>query len=90
MVRARAIDTDYNGVGFDPDNNPKISLLREVVALDPDYALGWADLSTYYNGLAFFDTDSSRFEEFVEESKAAARKAIEAESDSPDGSGLYL
>ena len=48
-----------------------------MIELDPNYSQGWVHLSGYYNRLAFYDTDDSRFGEFVEESMATARKAIE-------------
>jgi TolB-like protein/Tfp pilus assembly protein PilF len=86
LVRAYALDSDFDGAGFDPDDNPRLALLRKVVELDPEYALGWTSLSSYFNALAFFDTDSARFDEFVADSKAAAQKAIEAD---PDESAAY-
>jgi TolB-like protein/Tfp pilus assembly protein PilF len=85
LARARATPSDSNSVDFDPDNNPRLLLMRKAVELDSGYALAWVDLSSYYSGLAFFDTDASRFDEFVAESRAAALKAIEVDPNESDG-----
>lgn len=79
LVRARAIETDYDAVGFDVDTDPKMILLREVVTIDPNYALGWAYLSDYYGSLAFHGVDDGQFDEFVAASRAAAEEAIEVD-----------
>lgn len=85
LSRSRAIDLDFDAASFDPDDNQRLNLIREALALDPNYALAWARLSSYYNSLAFYDTDSSRFEEFVAESLEAARRAIEVDPGNAEG-----
>jgi len=87
LMRANAMVRDFDEASFDVDSDPMLALLREVVTLDPDYALGWVSLSLYYNDLAFIGVDDSRFDEFVSESKAAARKAIDVD---PDEEGAYV
>jgi TolB-like protein/Tfp pilus assembly protein PilF len=85
LVRADAMDIRFDAVGYDVDSDPKLALLREVVELDPDYALGWATLSDYFNALAFRDVDEHRYDEFVAELRAAAEKAIAVDPDEVAG-----
>ena len=84
LTRARAINTNFDEVGYEVDSDPKLALLREVVMIDPNYALGWTGLSHYYNELAFHGIDESRFDEFAAESKAAAERAIEVDPGEED------
>jgi TolB-like protein/DNA-binding winged helix-turn-helix (wHTH) protein/Tfp pilus assembly protein PilF len=55
---------------------------RKAVELQPDYALGWFGVSSYYGQGAFMDIDP---EEALPREEAAARKAIELDDSLAEG-----
>jgi TolB-like protein/Tfp pilus assembly protein PilF len=79
LMRAHAFEIDYDDASYDVDSDPKLALLQEVVSIDPDYALGWVSLSSYYSEIAFRGVDDNRYDEFSAESEEHALKAIEVD-----------
>ena len=57
-------------------------MLKRAVALDPDFALAYADLSRSHSGMFHFSHD--RTEPRTDKAKAAADKALELQSELPE------
>ena len=85
LMRADAIDSSLDDVRYDPDNDPKLKLLQQVVEIDPDYALGWVRLSDYYNMLAFRDVNARLYDEFAAAAMQHATRAIEIDPEEEEG-----
>jgi TolB-like protein/Tfp pilus assembly protein PilF len=86
LIRAINEDADYDDMADVDDTAwPPVTLIRQALERDPDYAQAWARLSVEYNFLAFATENSERFPGFVAEAERAARKAIELAPDIADG-----
>ena len=88
LIRAINEKTDMDDMADVDDTTwPPVVLIRQALALDPDYSQAWAQLSSKYNGLAFSTRNSDKYSYYVAQAKTAATKAVELAPDLPEGHG---
>ena len=87
LLRANELHWNPSRDVFDPDTDPLLELVDRALAIDPDYAQAWVTRSAVFSSALFFDFDTSRSLEYIDESRRAAERAIEAD---PEYAGGYV
>lgn len=86
LIRAVNEFGDYDDMADTEDTDwPRIVLLRQALERDPQYAQAWAQLSYAYNHMAFATRHADKWRRYVDESEAAARRAVELAPEQADG-----
>lgn len=77
LIQALGVDRNMDVmVDIAPEDDPRITLLQEAIARDPEYALAWAYLARAWNSLAFATDSGADWTRYVTESEAAAQHAM--------------
>jgi TolB-like protein/Tfp pilus assembly protein PilF len=87
LMRANEMLWQLDRKIFDPETDPLLDLVDRALAIDPDYAQAWQARSEVFSSVLFFDRDTSRSLEYIQEAKAAAERAIQAD---PEYAGGYV
>ena len=86
LIRAINERADYDDMAdVDDADWPPVILIRQALALDPNYVQAWARLSAEYNFLAFATENPEKYPRFVAEAERAALRAVELAPDQADG-----
>jgi TolB-like protein/Tfp pilus assembly protein PilF len=85
LLRANDLHLNPSRDVFDPDTDPLLELVDRALAIDPDYAQAWVTRSAAFSSALFFDSDTSRSLEYIDESRRAAERAIEADPEYAEG-----
>ena len=81
LLRASELQWNSGREVFDPDTDPILELVDRALEIDPDYAQAWVTRSAVFSSALFFDFDTSRSLEYIQEARSAAERAIEADPD---------
>ena len=87
LMRANEMRWDIDSDVFDPKSDRLLDLIDRALAIDPDYAQAWEARSDIFSSVLFFDRDTSRSLEYIDEARHAAERAIEAD---PEYAGGYV
>jgi len=79
LLRANEMRSDLGREVFNPDTDPLLDLVDRALAIDPDYAQAWTTRSFIFSSVLFFDFDTSRSVEYIEEARTAGERAIAAD-----------
>jgi len=71
---------------FDAATSPRLRLIEQALALDPDYAQAWESRSGLFSSALFFSTNPEHARQYLAEAKSSADKAIEV---APEYAGGY-
>lgn len=87
LLRAQQLRWQPNDRAFDPETDQVLELVDRALEIDPDYAQAWAMRAYVFTSALFFDSDTSRSLEYIEEARKAGQRAIDAD---PDYGGAYV
>ena len=87
LMRANEMIWNLDRNVFDPETDPVLDLIDRALEIDPDYAQAWQARSELFSSVLFFDRDTSRSFEYIEEAQIAAERAIQAD---PEYAGGYV
>jgi len=79
LLRASELQWNPAREVFDPDTDPILELVDRALEIDPEYAQAWVTRSAAFSAALFFDFDTSRSVEYIQEARSAAERAIEAD-----------
>ena len=87
LLRSNEMRWNIDRDVFDPETDPVLDLIDRALAIDPDYAQAWESRSDVFSSVLFFDRDTSRSFEYIDEARSAAERAVQAD---PEYAGGYV
>ncbi|MDH3820491.1 MAG: tetratricopeptide repeat protein [Gammaproteobacteria bacterium] len=85
LMRANAIELDFDTGTYDESGDRVLRLLKEVVEIDPGYALGWAQLADHYCNLGWLYALPEQRGAYIDLCHETALRAIDADSEEEAG-----
>ena len=67
LLRAQQLRWRTDNTAFDPETDPLLDLIDRALEIDPDYAQAWTVRAHVFTNALFFDSDTSRSLEYIEE-----------------------
>ena len=86
LMRATQRPISFDRRQFDPDTDEVLALIDGALEIDPEYAAAWASRANYFSGALFTNPNPARAAEYIQSSRDAAQRAVDA---NPDYAGGY-